>query len=225
MTETTPHIELAMLSALVEGELDAEPRVEVERHLAVCHGCAVRLDALRALVSEARSLPDAIEPPAELWDRVRANLTDPSPAFGRRAAMPVWRRAWFLAAAGLVLVVSSSWVTAVIVRRDADPLPATVGSSGAPAATLPASVARLEGDYLPTVRELEETLAARRTRLAPGTIATIEQSLRTIDAALAEARRALAEDPRNQGVLDLFTATYEHKLDLLRRAAELSAGA
>ena len=86
---------------------------------------------------------------------------------------------------------------------------------------LPASVARLEGDYLRTARELEETLAARRAGLAPQTIATIEQSLRTIDEALAEARRALADDPNNQGVLELFTATYEHKLDLLRRAAEL----
>lgn len=226
MTETT-HLDLETLSALLDDDLDAESRAAADRHLAACQPCGARLNAVRALVAEAKALPAAIEPPADVWERVRARLPEPSRAPARSMVMPSWRTSsWFLAAAGLVLVVASSWVTAVVVRRGAgDTGLRAVATSTAPSAGLPAPVARLENDYLRTVRELEETLSLHRARLAPETVVTIEQSLRTIDAALAEARRALAEDPGNQGVLDLFTVTYEQKVDLLRRAAELSSGA
>jgi hypothetical protein len=49
----------------------------------------------------------------------------------------------------------------------------------------------------------------------------VEASLRVIDDAIDEARHALAADPANLDLLDLLAASYERKLELLRRANEL----
>ena len=61
-----------------------------------------------------------------------------------------------------------------------------------------------------------------RARLSPETIKTIERNLAVIDSALAESRRALAKDPGNTGLERLVIATWQQKMDFLRRAAALS---
>jgi hypothetical protein len=127
-----------------------------------------------------------------------------------------------LAAAALLLVAVSSAVTALLMRRSVAPAPSVAQSQPAPVA-LPASLQAVEAGYDLTARELAATLAQRRTSLAPATIAKIEESLRVIDRAIAEARQALAEDPANRTLVDLFSSNYERKLELLRRAAELNS--
>jgi hypothetical protein len=52
---------------------------------------------------------------------------------------------------------------------------------------------------------------------------TLERTLRVIDEAIAEARAALAADPSNRTLLDVLSANYEQKVELLRRASELPA--
>ena len=42
-------------------------------------------------------------------------------------------------------------------------------------------------------------------------------------ASIAEARAALAADPGNDALLDVLSANYEQKVQLLRRASELPA--
>ena len=132
------------------------------------------------------------------------------------------RNAWLLAAAALLLVAVSSAITALIVRRPQtvavrhDPQPAQ------PAALrLPVAARAVDADYQAVIRELDESLAQRRSQLAPETIAKVEASLRVVDQAIGEARRALAADPANRDLVDLLAASYERKLELLRRATEL----
>jgi hypothetical protein len=96
------------------------------------------------------------------------------------------------------------------------------GASSA-ARVLPASFRRAEGEYLRTIDELRSTLQVQRAVLKPETVATVEHSLSVVDLAIEEARQALLNDPSNQTLLDLLTASYERKLDLLRRAADLGA--
>lgn len=88
---------------------------------------------------------------------------------------------------------------------------------------LPASFRQTEGEYLATIAELRTVLQAQRGALRPETIAAVERSLSIIDAAIDEARTALLNDPGNRTLLELLTASYERKLDLLRRAADLGA--
>jgi hypothetical protein len=73
------------------------------------------------------------------------------------------------------------------------------------------------------VAELEQVLAERRDRLDTATVRVLEQSLRTIDRALAQARAALATDPNDPYLNAHLADTMRRKLNLMRRAATLVA--
>jgi hypothetical protein len=59
--------------------------------------------------------------------------------------------------------------------------------------------------------------------LSPATVRVVERSLATIDTAIAEARAALASDPANRSLVEILSANYERKVELLQRATELSS--
>lgn len=209
------HIDLDRLGDLVDGGLPAIERRELESHLAVCEACTARRDRLEALVGAARALPHEIEPPALMWDAVRERI----------APLPITLRArhWSqLAAAALILIALSSTVTVLLVRR---PTVVVVRPQTSPAANatfnLPPVARSIDADYAGAIHELTESLAERRTQLDPGTVAKVEASLRVIDLAIDEARRALAADPADPTLRDLLAGNYERKVELLRRASAL----
>jgi hypothetical protein len=75
-----------------------------------------------------------------------------------------------------------------------------------------------DADYDRAVRDLERVLESGRGRLDSTTVATIEQSLRRIDAAIAEARAAIQRDPANAYLSRQIASNMRRKLDLLRVA-------
>jgi hypothetical protein len=127
-----------------------------------------------------------------------------------------------LAAAAVFLGVASSAVTVLVVNRTNTPA-VTVsaqppdGASGVRLVALPPELAATERGYLTTVDELTATLQESHALLAPETVQAVERSLRVIDAAIAEAREALLNDPSSLMVRDLLRRGYEQKVDLLRR--------
>jgi hypothetical protein len=60
--------------------------------------------------------------------------------------------------------------------------------------------------------------------LAPETVVQLRASLRTIDEAILEARNALARDPANRVLIEMLSASYRQKVDLLRRTTEMTRG-
>lgn len=206
------HLELERLSDFLDEALSPEQQRTVEAHLAICPVCSERRHRLESLVGAARTLPEEVEPPIELWNSVRARI---APAPSRT------RQLWLLAAAAVVLVALSSGVTAILVRRPIvvvrpAPVPAVVA-----ARSLPPAARAVDADYAVAIRALNETLADNRNRLDPATVAKVEASLRVIDHAIDEARQALADDPSNLTLLDLLASSYERKVELLRRANAL----
>ena len=75
--------------------------------------------------------------------------------------------------------------------------------------------------YDAAAADLATELDARRAKLDPRTVAVLDSCIRRIDAAIAEARGALRQDPKNAVVTELLTVSYRQKLDLLKRAADL----
>ena len=223
----TEHLDFDALNDLATGEIaDAARRAAAERHVASCDACATQLAAVRDLLDRTRELPRGIEPPDDLWADVRAAIRPGGSVVGAARTLVWWRRptSWMLAAAALVLMASSSAVTAALMRRATLPDPASRQSAGAVhPASLPAALALVEAGYDDTARQLQATLALQRHLLSPTTISTVEHSLAVIDTAIAEARHALLEDPANRSLMDIYTANYEHKLELLRRATELTS--
>jgi hypothetical protein len=155
------------------------------------------------------------------------------------------------AAAAVVLMVGSSLVTARFVRQQPAGTVATLPPAGAtaparetaaegalpaapgarqvaaPAAggggqvTALAAFRPAEREYQQAVDELARVLETRRESLAPETVATLERNLRIIDAAIAESRAALVNDPNSRELTQMLSSTYDAKVQLLRQAVQL----
>ena len=183
-----------------------------------------RLRELRELTNK---LPREMDPPADAWDAIRAQIArDESGLPNPRARRPIhfWQRSPFLIAASLLLVVGSSAITYVS-TKGVDPGPVPSGSVGNAAVSGVSALAQFTGkenDYLRRVNGLVAIMESGEVELAPETIAKVKESLAIIDAAILEARAALARDPANRALIEMLESTYEMKLDLLERTNEMA---
>jgi anti-sigma factor RsiW len=231
---TNSHLSVETIGDFHDGALALGARRLAEEHLERCAECRDALARVRALRADAVALPRELEPPAEIWSAVHAEVQRRSRAArSPAAAVAAWRslahsdRAW-LAAAALVLAVGSAGVTAVALKGPSAASTSVAADRRAEPRTesqvmlLPASVQMLERDLGVSVARLERALDERRGSLLPSTRATVEHSLSVIDDAIAEARAALASDPANPALVDALSRGYESKIDLLKRANELA---
>ena len=191
-------------------------------------------ESLRRLQTATAKLPREIAPPAEAWSTIKAEIdSTKSQAISRRVGKTAyWQRPAFLAAAALVLVAGSSIVTAVVLGGRVAPAlqiaaenPAqSANTSTSRASGTPATLAEftvVENDYISTTNRLSAILESKDTELSPETITKLKESLRIIDAAILEARRALAEDPANKQLIEMLSTSYNQKVDLLKRTTEM----
>lgn len=215
----TDHLDWETLNDLVDGRLTEASRRVAELHAGECASCAEALSGLRAALAGAAVLRGPVEPPADLWAAVQATIESRKVApIGVAGRAP---RGWWVtppraAAAALLLVALSAGATVGISRLFTGRAPAL------PVLPVAMSWQVAEHGYQSSVLELRSQLAAQADRLAPATIAAIEQSLATIDVAIAEAREALLRDPANAALPELLASNYRQKIDLLRRATRLA---
>lgn len=218
---STDHPPFEQLSDLADGDLAPDVTSSVERHIADCAACRAEVGRLRAVIDRAGALPPSMKPPTEAWAVVRGRLTQRSGSAPRRG---YWIREWGLrAAAAVVLVAGSSALTVLALRARPPAHEASPPQDRVRAAAVPAAVRAVDRSYADVLHELTVTITAQRGTLAPETVATLERTLRVIDEAIAEARAALAADPANGALLDVLSANYEQKVQLLRRVSELPA--
>jgi hypothetical protein len=206
----TWHPDETQLNDFADGELEELSRAAVEEHVAGCTECASIVSTLRELLTAAGNLPAGIEPPPGLWRAVRSRTVAPRPG---RAGM-LWELRAPLAAAAAVLMIAASAITLWLAPPDRT---AQTASESAPA---PAALglARAEADYLEATGTLLIVLQERRGRMDPAVVATVEQNLRVIAAAVENAKAALAADPANHDVTAILNATYQTQVRLLRSA-------
>ena len=205
-----------------DGELPARESWELEAHLRECRSCAAAYDEIREMAEMVAELPDAIEPPHDLWAGIAARIGNPENELAnrrfrreRRIRMAVVM-SWFGAvAAALVLGVGLGRIF-----PGNSPQTASGGGTGTapvPAVTPTAMLASYEEPaYDQAVAELEAILAAMREDLEPETVQVVEENLAIIDQAIAEARAALLQDPANQQLHSHLSHTMKKKLDVLR---------
>jgi len=211
------------LSDYLDGGLATAERVAVESHLTGCAECAVKLEALRDVVAQARALPHR-PPEADLWPAIAARLRprpERSPATPRSHAGWWRRRVAFsvpqlAAAAAAVLLLSAGAVWLVLERGRA---PLGIQAPGGSATATPATAAAYdETRYDTAVAELERVLHQHRGELDPATVRILEQNLAIIDRATVQARRALLADPANPYLNGHLAEQLRRKIRLLQRA-------
>ena len=173
----------------------------------------LRLD--RALAGLPRELP----PENDLWPGIAAQLEP------RRAP-----RRWLpLAAAAVLLVVSSSLITAQLVRRSAAPAApvATVAPPATPAAGVvrPASFGPghvLNPEYVAARQQLAAMLAQRMDRLPSSARQKVEDNLAQLHRATDEINAALALQPGDALLEELLLNTYQDELAVLASVNQLA---
>ncbi|HEX9563402.1 MAG TPA: zf-HC2 domain-containing protein [Gemmatimonadaceae bacterium] len=230
MTLTCEQVDERM-AAWIEGDLDQPARDEIGAHLRECLRCAAVVRDISAIRREATRLPE-LEPSRDLWEGIAARIQAPVIELGARRAPAPSRRIWSLTAAAVLLVTVTSGITySIAMRRGAGAAVAT--GSGDPVTSDPGpltSVVRSEplAPELVYDREIEQlrlVLNERRADLDSATVTVVEQSLRTIDVAIAEARAALTGDSSSPFLHDRLNRALQKKLGVLRMVALLPAGA
>ncbi len=212
----------AKLSAYLDRELNELERNRLESHLESCDECRAVLADLRLIIDAAPNYAGRV-PGRDLWPGIKAHLgtgAKPRPsavwqdaAALVRPAAPVSRRRWpVLLAASLLLAALSGGTVWVATHRT----PNVVQPSRASAARLAAFADR---EYESAVTDLERVLEENRDRLDTATVRVIDESLLKIDAAIAEARVAIAKDSNNAFLSRQVTANMRRKLTLLRAVA------
>jgi anti-sigma factor RsiW len=206
------------LSEYLDGELAPEERTLCEGHVATCASCKEALDGLRAVVMQARALPE-IAPAEDLWPGVAARIAafaqEEAPAHAVRAGSGTVRSSrgsagrfsftWpQLAAAGLALVALSaagSWYAAgKLGRGTTDPFGNVVAGSGS---------------YSPPTGSNDP---ARSSQGSNATQAAAGDADRRYEQTVAELRRALDQ---NRNDLDPQTvATIESNIRIIDLATE-----
>lgn len=225
------------LSAYLDDDLRPGERAAVDAHLRVCAECVADLEGLRHVVAQANTVAALDAPPSrDLWSGIRARIEAPSIvghvasfADARRSPRRISLSLAQLAAAA-VLLISVSGATAWFLRGGS---PGAVAPAGAiiqaevePHATAddvrPVNFA--DAHYDAAVSDLERALEERRNDLNPRTVEILERNLKLIDAAIAQARQALEEDPGNTYLNRHLVESRRRKLDLLRRATAITDG-
>ena len=202
-----------LLSAHLDGDLEAGDVGRVASHLDGCERCTLALEQLRLLAIDLRGLGE-VEPVPELWHRIRARheerVQDSPSAWFRRQWM------W----SGLALAAATA--TLLFVLSPPEP-PASKGLSADKAQALTqayAAVAQAELTYIASIEELEKAVAEDLTAMSPEVRGAIEQGLAQIDATIAECREKLRQAPHDFGGHRLLLAAYQRKVDLLTELVE-----
>jgi hypothetical protein len=240
----------AALADYLENTLDGDARAAADAHRASCARCdaLVRdLDAIRAEAAELRPFA----PTRDLWPGIAASIGTPIISLDharRRNRSWISTR---VAAALVLLSAGTTYVVARMTTTPATPgghqvavapqqSPETAAPTGTPAAENPAATPAPTGTTTPTVtpvarkQSTEATYAQeiaglhavveqRSTQLDPHTRAVIEHNLQVIDTAIAESRRALANDPHSAFLADQLDQALDTKLELMRTVALLPA--
>jgi len=215
-----------LLDDYVTGDLPEDARAPVADHVATCAACSAEVDSLRRILARASELPAAIEPPAEAWSNIREAILREEKAVATpidRVAMLRRRPMMIGAAAAILVAVLSSTVTAIYLNSRQPSGVTMVRAVDTTPATLAVFTIE-ENNYLRTAAALQDVLDQQESVLAPETVAQLKASLRTIDEAILEARNALARDPSNKLLVEMLSANYKQKVDLLRRSTEMTRG-
>ncbi|HKR10349.1 MAG TPA: hypothetical protein VJS39_14235 [Gemmatimonadaceae bacterium] len=215
-----------LLDDYVTGELAEDARAPVAEHVAACEMCAQEVASLQRVLARAADLPKSIDPPPEAWDNIRAAILKDEASLDpeRRRLSLIRRHPVLLAlAASIVVAILSSVGTAAYLNTRGSRAGNVAATSEAGSASFAAFTIE-ENNYLRTVGALQEVLDRQESVLAPETVAQLKASLRTIDEAILEARNALARDPANKVLIDMLSANYRQKVDLLRRTTEMTRG-
>jgi hypothetical protein len=213
---TTHESILSQLDDYLDGLLEPNEKQEVDAHLASCPACAHELQSLRNLLSEARQLPEEIEPSRDLWPQLAERL---EAASYRERPKVISLESARPSGSTLFSLRSVSWLLAAVLAF-ALLLPPTLHGlrpASTPARTTGKDMLTLCSDSM--VDDYRAVLARDEGKLSADTEFVLNRSLNQIQAALRETVVAMNATDVNSPEYRSLAASYRNKLNLLQRIA------
>ena len=218
------------LSDYLDDELNPAQREEVESALARSPELRVVLEELKRVVGRAGSLEER-PPTRDLWpgiargigiaERERSPETGSRPAVRKRLAFSLPQ----LAAAAVVVMLVSGAGAWILKPAAGDDGAGHIQSLNPVARTVSAGGGNVSAEYQQAIHDMLQVLEEGRDVLDSATIKTIEESLITIDRAIEDAARALAEDSTSAYLNSHLSRALRQKFDLLRSVNEMVGAA
>jgi hypothetical protein len=216
-----PCIEIQpQLSAYVDGALSAAERAEIAGHLdrcAACRGVARDLERVRAVARELGPM----RPPDHIWLEIAGQVHAAAAPAPKPAAVParrpvVWQ--WVGLAAMLVIVTMAVYF---VVREPA--VAPGAGNAGQDAAVQAvADELRLAMQhYDNAIVKLEALTKTNSGAIDPVIAATLQKNLAVVDAAIAESRVAVTNNPDSESARESLFEALRRKVGVLQATVTL----
>lgn len=198
--------------------LEGDEPPDLERHASRCPNCREIVQDFRAITSTARTMADdSVEPPAYLWNSIRAQLEQEriireTPEHEVEVVRR-WR-GWFaalprpaLAAAYLVLLIVAGFALSGPVTRRVNQYRWMRGTSESTASL---------GAHLDSVEHA--TTASLSSN--PAVNATFHKNLQIVDNYISLCEKSVREEPESEIARDYLYNAYQQKADLLAQMNE-----
>ena len=224
------HYSVERMHDAVDGLLSSAQMRELDTHVADCDACRNDYARISETVEAIRSLPTAASVPEGLWHGIAARIGGAEPGVETRGAdvlrlptaVNARRRLSFsvpqLAAAALIVSLLSASVVWIAMGGGSAATPRrAIGSELGPSVRV---VVAAGARYDAVVSDLELILEQGRGVLSPETLMTIEESLATVNAAIADIEVSLQEDPNSDLLHRMLSLHQRTKLGVLQRAAD-----
>jgi len=173
------------------------------------------------------SVPRDVAPERDLWQGIQAEISKTPIVTDAAPVVHFASSRWFQIAAGLLLVLATSFTTFVITRQSMQQDPVVqVANQPVPALALNAMPVSfgpemLGAEYLQARSELNQRFQERLKTLPPATRTKLETNLADLRKAANEISQTLADNPSDPLLQDLLMSTYQRELQLLADVSDV----
>ena len=208
------------LSAYVDGVLPAPERADVVRHLDQCDACRGVVRDLERLREAARNL-GPMHPPDHIWLEIAGQVHATAGAAPRPGSMHarrpvVWQ--WVGLAAMLMIVTMAVY----FVSRQQGVAPDAGNANQDAAVQAVADELRLAMQhYDNAITKLEALTKSNSGAIDPVIAATLQKNLAVVDAAIAESRVAVTNNPDSESARESLFEALRRKVGVLQATVTL----
>ncbi|MBN1424813.1 zf-HC2 domain-containing protein [Candidatus Fermentibacteria bacterium] len=198
-----------LMDEYIDGTLANAISIEVEAHLQTCERCREEERFLRSLRARVSALPAEVNPPHDVWPRVRSRILETS------RVMPSSRRLPLLAAAMVLIAVMG-----ILHHARQGPV-APIGLHTPTANAILAAFDPAEHETSAARAVILTDLTTRHPTPAVRAALAVWKNVAAVDRAIEALRTAVRRNPGDVRLIARLRSEYQRKTALIKQTASL----